>query len=101
MEHIDETHVRKSMRLYLMIFGALAVLTGLTVMVCFGLKLPTHQAIILALIIATVKGSLVAAFFMHLLSERKIIYALLIVTVAFFALLIWLPLHDLVAKIHY
>jgi len=51
----------------------------------------------IALIIATVKASLVAGFFMHLVSERKPIYAILVFTAFFFAglmgLLIW-SMHD-------
>ncbi|MGN6183363.1 MAG: cytochrome C oxidase subunit IV family protein [Thermoanaerobaculia bacterium] len=99
--HHDPEQIRQSMRRYLVIFGALALLTGVTVFVCFGLKLSRGPAIALALLIATIKGSLVAAFFMHLLSERKVIYALLLVTAAFFVLLMWLPLHDVIAKFHY
>jgi cytochrome c oxidase subunit 4 len=101
----DDPHnpeqVRRSMRIYLAVFGALAVLTAITVFICFGLKLPARQAIVLALIIATIKGTLVATFFMHLSSEKKVIYAVLVLTVLFFILLMWLPLHDIVAKIHY
>ena len=82
--------IRKEMKKYLMVLGALAVLTVITVAIA-QLHLPTHQAIALALVVATVKGSLVAAFFMHLLSERKLIYAVLVITVFFFGLMIWGP----------
>ena len=44
------------------------------------LHLSVGAAIALALFIAAIKGSLVAAFFMHLISERKLIYAVLILT---------------------
>ena len=41
------------------------------------------------------KGSLVASVFMHLSHERKIIYASLLLTVAFFVVLMFVPLvHD-------
>ena len=36
----------------------------------------------MALFVATIKGSLVACYFMHLISEKKLIYAVLVVTVA-------------------
>lgn len=85
--------IRKEIRKYLIVFGALAVLTVITVAIS-QLHLPTWQAVVLALIVATVKGSLVAAFFMHLLSERKLIYAVLVMTVFFFGLMIWGPLHQ-------
>ncbi|HEV7237868.1 MAG TPA: cytochrome C oxidase subunit IV family protein [Thermoanaerobaculia bacterium] len=84
--------VRKEIRKYLMVFGGLAVLTIITVGIS-QLHLPTWQAVTLALVVATIKGSLVAAFFMHLISERKLIYAVLVMTVIFFGLMIWGPLH--------
>ncbi len=44
-----------------------------------------------ALFVATVKGALVAGYFMHLVSEKKLIYAVLALTVAFFVALLALP----------
>ena len=70
---------------------SLLVLTGLTVGVAY-LQMPVVLAVIVALVIATFKGSLVAAFFMHLISERKMIYAVLVLTVAFFFVLLFVPL---------
>ncbi len=96
--HHSPEHIRQEMRVYLYVLGALAVLTAATVFACFGLKLPVHQAIIIAMIIACTKGFLVAGFFMHLLSEKKLIYGILILTVVFFALLLWLPVHDVMYK---
>jgi cytochrome c oxidase subunit 4 len=84
--------IRKEIRRYLMVFGMLAVLTIVTVAIA-QLHLPTWQAVVLALIVATIKGSLVAAFFMHLVTERKLIYAVLAITVFFFAVLLWGPWH--------
>lgn len=99
--HHDPEQIRRSMRVYLIVFASLAVLTGVTVYACFGLKLPERQAIVVAMAVAIAKGSLVAAFFMHLLSEKKLIYAILALTVAFFILLMWLPSHDVLDKFHY
>ena len=90
--HNDPETIKKEIKKYLMVFGALGVLTVITVAIS-QLHLPTWQAITLALIVATVKGSLVAAFFMHLLSERKLIYAVLVLTVFFFGMMIWGPWH--------
>jgi len=45
-----------------------------------------------ALIIAIMKGSMVAAVFMHLSDEKKWIYGTLILTVAFFVVLMMLPI---------
>jgi cytochrome c oxidase subunit IV len=83
--------VSKHVRTYLMVFGALMVLTIITVGVS-TLHLPTHEAILVALFIATIKGSLVALFFMHLNHERKLIYYVLALTVVFFVFVMLLPM---------
>ena len=99
-EHAEHDHhfghdnspeaVAKEIRKYLYVFGALAVLTAITVGISY-LHLPIHEAVILALVVASVKGTLVAAFFMHLISERKLVYGVLVLTVFFFAVLMWGP----------
>jgi caa(3)-type oxidase subunit IV len=45
----------------------------------------------LALFIATIKGSLVACYFMHLISEKKLIYVVMVVTVLFFFFELLIP----------
>jgi cytochrome c oxidase subunit IV len=72
------------------VFSTLMVLTVVTVAISY-LHLPTPAAITVGLIVATVKASLVALFFMHLISERHAIYYLLGLTAGFFALLMYLP----------
>ena len=84
--------IRKETRVYLLVFVALAALTVVTVGVSY-LNLSKAPAIALALAIAIVKGSLVACYFMHLISERKVVYAVLILTVLFFAVLMMMPLY--------
>jgi len=81
------------MKVYISVFFGLAVLTIVTVVACYKFKLPVHTAIAVALVIASIKGFLVAGFFMHLLSERKVIYGVLLLTVFFFAVLLWGPWH--------
>ena len=88
------THVKT----YFMVFGALMVLTLVTVGVSY-LHLPTHEAIVVALLIATIKGSMVALFFMHLNHERKMIYWVLMLTVMFFFVLMLVPLSTNLDKI--
>ena len=83
--------IKKETRGYVLVFVALAALTVVTVAVSY-LHLSIGPAIALALFIATIKGSLVACFFMHLISERKLIYSVLIITVVFFLALMVLPL---------
>ena len=85
--------IRKEMRVYITVFVGLAILTVVTVVACYKFKPPVHVAIAVALVIASLKGFLVAGFFMHLLSERKVIYGVLILTVFFFAVLLWGPWH--------
>ncbi|HIG69640.1 MAG: cytochrome C oxidase subunit IV family protein [Myxococcales bacterium] len=82
MSGSDAEHVKQHVRVYLMVFAALGVLTIVTVALSY-LDLPTGQAITLAVIVATVKASLVAAYFMHLISEEKVIHWLLILCAAF------------------
>jgi cytochrome c oxidase subunit 4 len=84
--------IKKEIRRYLTVLGALGTLTLITVGIS-RLQLPTGEAIALGLTVAIIKGSLVAAFFMHLLSERKLIFAVLGITVFFFAMLLWGPWH--------
>ena len=83
--------IKKSVKTYMMVFGALMVLTIITVGVSY-VHLPVVAAVTVALIVATIKGSLVAMFFMHLLHERKVIYWVLMLTVIFFIFLMFVPL---------
>jgi cytochrome c oxidase subunit IV len=82
--------VRKHMGQYYVVFVALICLTAVTVGVSY-LHLARPLAIAVALVIASIKAGLVAAVFMHLISEKKVIYAVLILTALFFALLLALP----------
>jgi len=82
--------IRKHVKVYISVFAALAALTLITVAIA-ELKLPIHWAVIVALVVATVKGSLVAAYFMHLISEKKVIYWILAICVFFFVFLLLLP----------
>src|SRR5437870_13724409 len=87
-----ESHedVGKHMGQYYVVFVALICLTAITVGVSY-LKLNRPLAIAVAMIIATIKAGMVAAVFMHLISEKKVIYAVLILTAAFFLLVLILP----------
>jgi cytochrome c oxidase subunit 4 len=79
--------IKKETRVYIMVFVALAALTIITVAVSY-LHMEGWKAIALALAIASIKGFLVAGYFMHLLSEKKLIYAVLILTVVLFGILL-------------
>ncbi len=82
--------IKKHVRTYVAVFVALAILTILTVSVSY-MRLALIPAIVIALIIASTKGSLVAGFFMHLVSEKKIIFWILALTFCFFLVLLFLP----------
>lgn len=86
----DPAEIDKHVRIYITVFVALMVLTIVTVAISY-LDLSTPMAVSLALFVAIVKGSLVACYFMHLISEKKLIYAVLVLTVAFFVALLALP----------
>ncbi len=87
----EAARVRGQLRVYVMVFVALAVLTVVTVAISY-LQLPTALAISVAMVVATVKASLVAGYFMHLLSEEKVILWLLVLCAAFLVFLFALPL---------
>ena len=82
--------IDKHVRVYITVFVALMVLTIVTVAVS-RFHFPVPIAVSVALIVATIKGALVACYFMHLISEKKLIYAVLGLTVVFFIALMALP----------
>jgi cytochrome c oxidase subunit IV len=89
--HAAHDDIRSHVKTYYMIFGALMALTIVTVGVSY-LELSTPLAVTVALIVATIKGSLVALYFMHLLHERKVIYWVLTLTLIFFIFMMFVPL---------
>ena len=91
MSESDVEHVRQHIKVYVTIFVALAVLTVVTVGISY-LHLPTGFAITLAMVVATVKAGLVAGYFMHLISEEKVILWVLLLCAAFLFVLFILPL---------
>jgi cytochrome c oxidase subunit 4 len=82
--------IQKHIKTYKLIFGALLLLSGLTVAVSY-LHLPVFAAVLVALAVAGVKGTLVAGFFMHLFQEKPLILWTLLLTAFFFLVLILIP----------
>ena len=82
--------IDRHVRVYITVFVALMALTLITVAISY-LHLPLPMAVTVALLVATVKGTLVACYFMHLISEKKLIYAVLGLTAVFFVALLALP----------
>jgi len=88
--HSDPAEIKKSIRTYGIVGGLLLVFTVITVAVN-QVHLAVPMAITVALIIATMKGSMVAAVFMHLSHERMWIYGALVLTVIGFIILMTVP----------
>ncbi len=87
----DHSHeVSKHIRIYLIVGIALLVGTVLTVLMNRVDFNSIAVTIAVALFIACVKGFLVAGYFMHLLSEKKMIYSILGATAFFFAAMMYL-----------
>ena len=94
--HSDAAEMKKHVRSYKMIGLALFVFTAITVAVN-QIHLAVPLAITLALIIASMKGSMVAAVFMHLSHEKRWIYFAMLLTLAGFIVLMTVPIfttHD-------
>ena len=81
----DHENFSQHVRRYLYVFYALLFGTLITVGASY-IPFGNHAInIAVALFIACSKAFLVAGYFMHLISERKMIYGLLAFTVFFFA----------------
>jgi cytochrome c oxidase subunit 4 len=82
--------------IYVGIWAILMVLTGLTVFVSF---LELHDwNIVLALVIATIKGTLVVLFFMHLFYSSKLTKVTVIAALFFLFLLLALSMTDYLTR---
>ncbi|MGV3661822.1 MAG: cytochrome C oxidase subunit IV family protein [Prosthecobacter sp.] len=80
-DNIEE--IQKSVKKYIIIGVALLFFTGVTVWLS-TVELPTHGLnILVGMILATFKASLVALIFMHLNHEKSTIYKILAFTAVF------------------
>ena len=88
--------IKKEIKVYLTVFAALLFLSLVTVGVSY-LHLSLFGAIFVALIIASIKVTLVAGYFMHLFAERTLIYIILSFVLVFALAVLILPViehHD-------
>ncbi|MGD1083183.1 MAG: cytochrome C oxidase subunit IV family protein [Verrucomicrobiota bacterium] len=83
---------KRHMRTYAIVGVALMIGTAMTVWASYADFGSRKINIVVALAIAITKGSLVAGFFMHLISEKKMIYSVMACTVFFFGALMFLTL---------
>jgi len=86
-DHDDHVahNIAKHIRGYMMVGGTLLAFTAITVFLSY-VNFGTMKAnVAVAMLVATFKAGLVAAIFMHLSNEKKLIYRILVFT-AFFVL---------------
>src|SRR3989440_8004769 len=90
-EHEEYAHnVQKHVRGYLLVGALLLTFTAVTVALSY-VDFGTRKAnIAVAMLVATLKAGLVAAIFMHLAAEKRLIYRILIFTGLFVFALFWL-----------
>ena len=89
---MSHENMQDHVKVYRNVFIALLIFTGLTVGVSYIHFNLLWVGIFVGLLIAFIKGYLVAANFMHLNNERKLIYWILILTVSFLVLLFFMPM---------
>ncbi len=94
MDAHSQTHFTEHVRRYLYVFYALLFGTLVTVGASYIPFGDRSINIGVALFIATCKATLVAGYFMHLLSERKMIYGIMGFTAVFFIGLMFLILYS-------
>ena len=90
MTESEAQDIQEHVRVYVMVFVALAVLTVVTVAISY-IGMRPALAICVAMVVATVKASLVASYFMHLITEQRVIIWLLALCAAFLVFLMLLP----------
>ena len=92
-EYEEYAHgIQKHVRGYLMVGALLLTFTVITVALSY-VHFGTHKAnIAVAMLVATIKAVAVAAVFMHLAAEKRLIYRILIFTGFFVMGLFWLIL---------
>lgn len=89
-----ENKKQHSVRPYLLVFGALLILTGLTFFLS-TLHLPHGKAILLAGAISLTKCILIASFFMHLKIDSKSLTAIVLTSLFFITVLVLALIPDI------
>ena len=91
-DHMED--IQHHVKVYKNVFIALAILTVVTVAVSF-LDVSFIEAFFIAITVATIKGSLVLSYFMHLLEEKPAVIWILVTTMVTFLILMFIPLISL------
>jgi cytochrome c oxidase subunit 4 len=87
--------IQQHVKRYIFVFVALLVGTVLTVAASWLTIESVAVTVAIALFIACIKGFLVAGYFMHLVSEKKMIYGILIATAFFVVGLMFLTISSM------
>lgn len=96
--HGDEHHEHVTpLSVYLGVFGALIVLTVITVGVS-ELGIPQPYSLILAMIVACTKAFFVVTFFMHLLWDKRLNTVVFLATIVFVLVFFSLTMVDLLSR---
>lgn len=93
--HSSPEEIQASVKRYIFVFVALIVGTVLTVAASWLKIESVALTVAIALFIACIKGFLVAGYFMHLISEKKMIYGILIATAFFVTGLMFLTISSM------
>jgi len=91
--------IKHHIQVYIKVFIALAILTIVTVAVSY-LDVSFIEAFFIAITVATIKGSLVLGFFMHLISEKQMIIWILVATLIAFVILMFIPLINVTDQVN-
>ena len=95
-EHFDPSSHIAPISMYVGIWAALMVFTGITV---FAATIELHVFnIVLALVIATIKGTLVVLFFMHLRYSTKLTMVTVVAALFFLFILFSLSMTDYLTR---
>jgi len=95
-EHFDPMSHVVPMSLYVTIWAALMVFTGITVFAA-SVELGVFN-IVVALLIATIKGTLVVLFFMHLRYSTKLTMVTVVAAIFFLLILFSLSMTDYLTR---
>lgn len=96
MSHANEEQHLLPFKVYLLVWAALIVGTGITVGACYADL--GHLAIFTAILIATAKAGLVLLYFMHLRYEKPLFAIMILVLLATYGIFIMLTFSDYVYR---
>ena len=91
--------IQKEVKKHIAIYGLLLLLTAVNFFLS-RMHLSAVQTLTGVLLIASIQGSLVACYFMHLISEKKLIHFFLILTIIGFITLLFFPLLGFLGRIN-